>query len=189
MAAIQGLLLDDMQITRAIVSWGFGALNDRSATHAAIVWTGAGLALAAIPFIGLELDLLSGGESDAEALGANTARVKILALAAIAISTATAVAVCGQIAFVGLLVPHLVRKIAGPRHRGLLVLSFLTGAALLLLVIVIQDGLLPALVRGLGRSTLATVLRRLAVLQPGVTTSLFGAPFFILILRRYRRNW
>jgi len=76
MAALQTLLLDDLQVTRAIVSWGFGGLNDRGATHAMIVWTGAAFALTSIPLIGLELDLLAGGESDAEALGANTARVK-----------------------------------------------------------------------------------------------------------------
>ncbi len=191
MAMLQALLLDDLQITRAIVSWGFGALNDRGTTHVAIVWTGAAFALAAIPLIGLELDLLAGGDSDAEALGANTRRVKTLALMAIALSTATAVSVCGQIAFVGLLVPHLVRKIAGPRHRALMLLSFLTGAALLLMVVIIQDGLLPTLAKSFfesGHTTLATLARRLALLQPGVTTSLLGAPFFLILLRRSKRS-
>jgi len=144
------------------VSWGFGGLNDRGATHAMSSGTGAAFALTSIPLIGLELDLLAGGESDAEALGANTARVKTIALATIALSTATAVAVCGQIAFVGLLVPHLVRKLAGPRHRALLLLSFLTGATLLLLVVLVQDGLLPALERSLKGTEHTTSRRSLA---------------------------
>jgi iron complex transport system permease protein len=192
MAALQGLLLDDLEVTRAIVSFGFGTLNDRSAGHVAIVWIGVLGALAAIPLIGLELDILAGGEADAEALGANTRRIKTLALAAIALSTATAVSVCGQIAFVGLLVPHLVRRLARPPHRWLLALSFLTGAALLVLVVVIQNGLLPALGTGLGETqydTAANVARKLALLQPGVTTSLIGAPFFLLLLMKQRKRW
>ena len=192
MAALQTLLLDDLQITRAIVSWGFGTLDDRGAAHVTIVWTGALFSLAAIPFIGLELDMLASGESDAAALGADTRRIKILALASIALSTATAVAVCGQIAFVGLLVPHLVRRIARPRHRSLMVLSFLTGATLLLSVVVIQNGLLPELAQRLaaaGHSGAAMAVRRLATLQPGVTTSLFGAPFFLFLLMRQTRRW
>ncbi len=192
MAALQTLLLDDLQITRAIVSWGFGTLDDRGAAHVTIVWTGALFSLAAIPFIGNELDMLASGESDAAALGVDTRRIKTLALASIALSTATAVAVCGQIAFVGLLVPHLVRRIARPRHRSLMVLSFLTGATLLLSVVVIQNGFLPELAQRLaaaGHSGAAMAARRLATLQPGVTTSLFGAPFFLFLLMRQTRRW
>ncbi|HLX63140.1 MAG TPA: iron ABC transporter permease [Planctomycetota bacterium] len=191
MAGLQTLLLDDVHVTRAIVSWGFGALNDRGAGHALIVWIGAAGALASIPLIGLELDMLASGDADAEALGANTARIKTLALAAIALSTATAVSVCGQIAFVGLLVPHLVRRIARPRHRSLMLLSFLTGASLLLLVVVIQNGVLPELSRRLvvEHEGAARVVRQLALMQPGVTTSLIGAPFFLVLLMRERRRW
>ena len=192
MAALQTLLLDDLQITRAIVSWGFGTLDDRGAAHALIVWIGALFALGMIPFVGLELDMLASGDSDAEALGADTRKIKLLALASIAISTATAVAVCGQIAFVGLLVPHLVRRLARPRHRSLMLLSFLTGATLLVLVVVVQNGLLPEFAKHLesqGSGTFSKAIRRLSTLQPGVTTSLFGAPFFLVLLMRQKRRW
>ena len=192
MAALQTLLLDDLQITRAIVSWGFGTLDDRGASHALIVWIGAAFSLAAIPFVGLELDMLASGDSDAESLGADTRRIKTLVLVGIALSTATAVAVCGQIGFVGLLVPHLVRRLARPRHRSLMVLSFLTGATMLLSVVAIQNGLLPELSQQLGAAGYATssqVFRRLATVQPGVTTSLFGAPFFLVLLIRQTRRW
>lgn len=190
MAGLQTILLDDLQVTRAIVSWGFGTLNDRGAGHALIVWIGAAGALVSIPLIGLELDMLASGDADAEALGANTGRIKTLALAAIALSTATAVSVCGQIAFVGLLVPHLVRRIARPRHRSLMVLSFLTGAALLLLVVVIQNGVLPELARQLkAHEDAAQIVRQMGSMQPGVTTSLIGAPFFLILLMRERRRW
>ncbi len=192
MAALQTLLLDDLQITRAIVSWGFGTLDDRGATHTLIVWVGAAFSLATVPLIGLELDMLASGDTDAESLGADTRHVKMLALASIALSTACAVAVCGQIAFVGLLVPHLVRRIARPRHRSLMLLSFLTGATLLLGVVVIQNGLFPSLsirFAETGFVTASKVARRLATLQPGVTTSLFGAPFFLFLLMRQTRRW
>lgn len=192
MAALQTLFLDDLQITRAIIAWGFGTLDDRGAYHAIVVWIGAAFSLAVIPFVGLELDMLANGESDAASLGADTRKIKILTLACIALSTATAVSVCGQIAFVGLLVPHLVRRIARPRHRSLMVLSFLTGAALLLGIVVLQNGVMPAcseLLRDSGFSQLSKVARRLATLQPGVTTSLVGAPFFLLILLRQKKRW
>ena len=192
MAALQTLLLDDLNITRAIVSWGFGTLDDRGAAHALIVWVGAAFSLITVPFVGLELDMLASGDRDAESLGADTRRIKMLALASIALATACAVAVCGQIAFVGLLVPHLVRRIARPRHRALMLLSFLTGAVLLLSVVVVQNGLLPELSQclgGAGFATLARVARRLSTLQPGVTTSLFGAPFFLFLLMRQTRRW
>jgi iron complex transport system permease protein len=185
MTGLQTLLLDDFHVTRAIVSWGFGALNDRGPVHAAIAWAGVCCALPAIPGLGLELDLLGGGEQDAASMGANVARVKTLALLAIAICTATAVAVSGQIAFVGLLVPHLVRRLSGPRHRWLLLNSFLLGGFLLLAAVVFQNGFCPWLAGALNRSgweRLAALSRRVVSLQPGVLTSLFGAPFFLYVL-------
>ena len=187
MALLQMLLLDDFEITRAMLSWGFGTFNDRSAAHVWIVWSGVACALAAVPFLGLELDLLASGEEDARALGANVARVKLLALLALALATASAVSVCGQIAFVGLLVPHAARFWSGPRHRPLMLNSFLLGALLLLGVVVFQNGFCPWLgcvLAESGSAKLSLLARRLGSLQPGIMTSLIGAPFFMLLLLR-----
>ncbi|HYG74795.1 MAG TPA: iron ABC transporter permease [Planctomycetota bacterium] len=192
MAGLQVLLLQDWQVSRAIISWGFGTLDDRSSFHVTVVACGAVLALISIPFVGLELDLMSGGEEDAAALGADPARVKTLVLACVALATAAAVSVSGQIAFVGLLVPHVTRSIVGPHHRALLPASFLAGATLLVLVVVLQHAAAPIIAeqfQGAGHLTLANIFTRLASLQPGVVTSLMGAPFFLaLLLRQGRRE-
>jgi iron complex transport system permease protein len=191
MAMLQVFLLDDMRIAQAIMSWGFGNFEDRNAFHTGVIWSGAALALAAIPFVGLELDLLAGGETDAAGLGADPVRVKTIVLACIALATAAAVAFCGQIAFVGLLVPHIVRMICGPRHRALLPISFLTGAVLLVLIVVFQQNMCPYFaesLRSTGHAGSARVFDRIVHLQPGVLTSLLGSPFFLILLMRQGRS-
>jgi iron complex transport system permease protein len=235
LAALQVLLLQDWQVSRAILAWGFGTLDDRTTVHLAVVWGGATLALISIPFVGLELDLLAGGEEDAAALGADPLKIKMLVLACVALATASSVAVSGQIAFVGLLVPHVMRMIVGPHHRTLLPISFLAGATLLLSVLVLQHGLCPvisdavaydrvvmksgeeisgkivsetpekvAIVRATTgarvaiprfecasvskhQGRLALLFWRISSFQPGVLTSLLGAPFFLYLLLRQRR--
>ncbi|HEY3324919.1 MAG TPA: iron ABC transporter permease [Planctomycetota bacterium] len=192
MAGIQVLLLQDWQVSRAIVAWGFGTLDDRNTTHLAVVWTGAILAILGIPFVGLELDLLAGGEDDAAGLGADPGRVKTVVLICVALSTAASVSVAGQIAFVGLLVPHVMRMLIGPHHRSLLPISFLAGAALLVGVVAFQHALCPALsdwFAASGSATAARAFKRITALQPGVLTSLLGAPCFIYLLLRQDKRW
>jgi len=170
-AALQSISLENWEVSRALMAWTFGTLDDRSVLHAATVWIGLGLAAAAIPFVALELDLFRGGEEDARALGVNTGRVKLLCLVAAALSAAAAVAVAGQIAFVGLVVPHLLRMLAGTGHRALLALCTVGGALFLL-----------------GTDLLQRALLGDGALQPGVVMSLVGGPFFILLLVRHRRE-
>lgn len=170
-AAIQSLTLRDWEVSRAILAWTFGTLDDRSRLHALTAGVGLVLALVSVPFVARELDLLAGGEADAVALGVNVPRVRLTALAAAALSAALAVAVAGQIAFVGLVVPHVVRLLVGPAHRALLVLTPLAGAVFLL-----------------GADALQRALLGEGVLQPGVTMSLIGGPFFLFLLVRHRRE-
>jgi iron complex transport system permease protein len=170
-AAIQSLMLRDWEVSRAIMAWTFGTLEDRSAFHATTVWTCLAISTAAIPFVAIELDLFKGGEADAQSLGVRVTRVKLLCLAAAALSAAAAVAVVGQIAFIGLVVPHIVRILSGSSHRSLLPLSVLAGAVFLLGTDLLQRSIL-----GEG------------VLQPGVTMSLVGGPFFVYLLVRNRRE-
>lgn len=170
MELIQLLMLDDWHVSQSILAWTFGTLKDRSGWHAATVWCGLLVSLAVIPFTAYELDLMQPGLEDAEALGVNTARVRRLALLAAAFSASAAVAVAGQIAFVGLVVPHLVRRIAGISHRRLLPFSALLGACFLLSADLLQRALLRDL------------------LQPGVLMSLVGGPFFVFLLWSKRRE-
>lgn len=170
-AAIQSLTLAHWEVSRAIMAWTFGTLDDRSPHHAATVWAALAVACTALPFVGLELDLFRGGEEDAEALGVDTRVVKGLALASAALAASSAVAVAGQIPFVGLVVPHLVRLLTGSGHRRLLPLCVLGGGVFLL-----------------GADVLQSVVLGPGALQPGVMMSLIGGPFFLALLLRHRRE-
>jgi iron complex transport system permease protein len=170
-AAIQSLTLKDFEVSRAILAWTFGTLEDRSAHHAAIVWSAVAIAAACLPFVSRELDLFRGGETDAAALGVRTGLVKLLVLSLAALTASAAVAVAGQIAFVGLAVPHLVRLIVGPGHSRLLPLCIVSGAIFLL-----------------GADLAQRILFGASALQPGVLMSLVGGPLFVLLLVRHRRE-
>ncbi len=115
------------------------------------------------------LDVLSLGDVEAASLGIDVGRVRLLLVVAATIGTAAAVAVSGLIAFVGIIVPHTIRMLAGTSYRGLLPLSFVVGAGFLVLCDVIAR----------------TVLSP-AELPIGVVTAFFGAPFFAIALRTMR---
>ena len=168
---IQSLFLDDWIVSRSILAWSFGTLDGRLAWHAATVWAALLATLGAVPFVARELDLMQAGLEDAAALGVDTRRVRWTALAAASLAAAAAVAVAGEIAFVGLVVPHVVRAITGPSHRSLLLLSAICGAVFLLAA-------------DLGQ----TLFLRGLALQPGVVMSLVGGPFFVVLLARRRRE-
>ena len=173
--AIQAFVLSDFEVTRAIIAWSFGTLDDRVGFHAVLIFVGVGIAVAVVPFVRTELDLFSGGEEDAAALGVDTTRVKILALGAAAISASVAVAVAGNIAFVGLVVPHILRLVSKRSHKALLPLCLLAGPVFLLGTDLAQRMLWPSSMHG-----------------PGVTMSLVGGPFFLYLLLRNRkavRTW
>lgn len=170
-AAIQSLVLRDWEVSRAIMSWTFGTLEDRTGLHVATIWVALALSVAVIPLVALELDLFQGGEDDAKALGVAVGRTKLLGLLAATLAAAAATAVAGQIAFLGLIVPHMVRIVASPRHKVLLPLCVLAGAAFL-----VSADLCQRAVFGEGR------------LQPGVLMSLVGGPFFVYLLVKKRRE-
>ncbi len=168
---VQMLVVGDWDVSRSILLWSFGSLQDRQPWHVVVVWSGVALALLVVPFVAWELDLMQPGLEDAEALGVDTARVKLIALAAVAISAGAAVAVAGQIAFVGLIVPHVMRFLTGVSHRTLLWLSPLAGACFLGLADLVCNAALPTV-----------------PLQPGVVMSLVGGPFFVWLLWKKRRE-
>ena len=110
------------------------------------------------------------GEREATHLGVNTERTRLAIVLAAALVTGAAVAAAGVIAFVGLVVPHLVRLAAGPAHSLVLPGSALGGAALVVLADVVA------------RTAAAPI-----ELPLGVITSLAGGPFFLWLLWRTRR--
>ncbi|HSJ28580.1 MAG TPA: iron ABC transporter permease [Acidimicrobiia bacterium] len=116
------------------------------------------------------LDVLSVGEDEAGALGMPVARVRLILVTAATLATSAAVSVSGLIGFVGIIVPHVVRLVAGSSYRVVIPLSMMFGAAFM----VVTD---------LGARTIMSP----AELPIGVVTAFLGAPFFLLVLRRSRR--
>ena len=115
------------------------------------------------------LDVLSVGQSEAGTLGVPAARVRLVVVLAATLGTAAAVAVSGLIGFVGIVVPHLVRLVAGTSYRVVLPLAAIVGAAFLV-----------------GADLVARTVVAPAELPVGVVTAFVGAPFFVLVLRTAR---
>lgn len=117
-----------------------------------------------------ELDLMLLGDERAGQLGVSVERFKLLALGSASLVVAGAVSVSGLIGFVGLMTPHMVRLVIGPRHRLLLPASALAGA----IVLVIAD-------------VLARIVLAPVEVPVGIVTALAGGPFFIWLLVRKER--
>ncbi|MFT3714930.1 MAG: iron ABC transporter permease [Gordonia sp. (in: high G+C Gram-positive bacteria)] len=150
-----------------IVFWQLGSLA--GAVTWTQVWVVAPLVVAAVAASFLlvhKLDLLALGEIQASSLGINVETVRRQVIVLVALLTAAAVAFTGIVMFVGLIVPHVMRLLVGPRHRILLPASVLGGA----LAIAAAD---------LGARTLTH-----GELPLGMLTSLIGGPVFFLLLRR-----
>ena len=122
-------------------------------------------------FFTKEMNILLQGEKRALELGVDVERTKRVLVVTAAILTAIAVSVAGIIAFVGLIIPHLVRLMVGPNHRRVLHFSLLMGAALM----------------GIADLVSRTLLAPTEI-PVGVVTTFIGAPVFIYLLRRGRRT-
>ncbi|MCX4245444.1 FecCD family ABC transporter permease [Paraliomyxa miuraensis] len=153
-----------------VVRWLMGSLEGRSWVHlqGALLPLGAGLALGL--WLRVDLDALQLGRDTAASLGVDLVRTQRLALLSVALLTGAATALAGVIGFLGLVVPHVARRLGGPEHARLLPASALGGALVLLVVDVLDRSIHDV------------------VLPPGALTSLAGAPFFLWLLRRTDAN-
>ncbi|NUP49776.1 MAG: iron ABC transporter permease [Catenulispora sp.] len=154
---------------KQVYSWLFGSFTAADWGLVRLALPYAAVSVLIVTLHARHLDVLALGDDEAATLGLNPVRIRLIVLAAASLATATAVAVSGIIGFVGLVVPHVVRRVAGPGHRLLLPMSLLVGGAFLVLADL------------LARTALAP-----AELPIGVVTSFVGAPFFVLILRATR---
>ncbi len=154
---------------QSIVVWTMGGFSEADWIRVTALAPAAALGMAALWAAGRDLDLLAFGEDPARFLGADIERVKRLILFLSALLTACAVAVGGVIGFVGLIVPHAMRRLVGPGHRALIPASAIGGAAFLLLA-------------DLGART----VRPPTELPVGLITGLMGGPFFLALLRTMR---
>jgi iron complex transport system permease protein len=171
-SAITGFLTfmaDDDEL-ESVVFWQMGSLASVTWTNLAVITPAIILAVVLVTSRAKSLDLLTLGERQAGHLGVDVHRTRRVLVALTALLTAATVAFAGTIGFVGLVVPHIVRLVFGPAHRGVLPLSALTGALLL----VVAD-------------TLARVLAPPSEVPIGLLTSMLGAPFFLVLVLRSRQ--
>jgi iron complex transport system permease protein len=166
---VLALALENWDVGKSIVYWTMGGLEGRTWDHVLLLapFLVGGLVLTMV--YPRDLDALLLGEAQAASVGVDVARTRLVLLLVTALLTAAAVAVAGGIGFVGLVVPHMVRLLAGPHHRRLLPLSALMGA----LVLVTADLAL--------RTWFAA-----NEIPLGVVTAALGAPFFLFLLLRQR---
>lgn len=155
-----------------IMTWLMGSFADRSLLHVWLLLPCVAIGLGLILVQARALDALTLGEEGATALGVDLTRTRLMLMAATAIGVGGAVAVSGTIGFVGLVVPHLVRRFTDGRPSSLLVPSMLGGAALLAVA-----------------DTLVRIVPTLEEPRLGVVTSLIGVPIFLHQLVRARRIW
>lgn len=172
LSAVQTFLQQaNSQELQRIFAWILGGVGTADWSQLRMVAPYALIAIVVLLTHGRLLDVLAVGDEEATTLGMSAARVRFMVLLAASLATACAVAVSGLIAFVGIVVPHLVRRLAGGSYRIVLPLSLLVGGAFLELADLVA------------RTVVAP-----AELPLGVVTAFVGGPFFVLVLRATRRQ-
>ena len=161
----------NVETIRQVYSWILGRLNTASWDEVSLLTPYALLASLVILLHRRTLDVMRLGDAEASSVGIRPQLVRLIVISAASLGTAAAVSVSGLIAFVGIIVPHTVRLLAGSSNRIVLPLSMMFGASFLMFVDL------------LGR-TIASP----AEIPIGVITAFCGAPFFVVVLRASRRS-
>jgi len=156
----------DNDALRRISLWQMGGLDGANSHRVTLAASIAAIVIGFLPRYSQALNAFLLGESEARHLGISVQKTKLFLVLLVALGVGTSVALAGTIAFVGLVVPHIIRLLIGPNHRFLLPLSAIGGAILLLL-----------------SDTFARTILAPIELPVGLVTALFGAPFFISLLR------
>jgi iron complex transport system permease protein len=150
---------------RAVYGWLLGQLGRAQWSDVGLVLPYLGVAVVVLLLCGRALDVLAVGDDEARSLGVHPGRLRLIVILAASLATASAVAVSGLIGFVGLIVPHIARRMVGGSHALVLPVSLLAGGAFLVLA-----------------DLVARVVLAPAELPLGVVTAFIGAPFFAGLL-------
>jgi iron complex transport system permease protein len=161
----------NLDTVRQVYVWILGRLSTAGWSEVRLLLPYAVVCFAVLLSQRRTLDVLAVGDDEASTLGLHPQRSRLLIVVAASLGTAAAVSVSGLIAFVGIIVPHTVRLLAGVSHRVVVPLSMLFGGAFLVLT-----------------DLLARTIVSPAELPIGVVTAFFGAPFFVVVLRTSRRG-
>ena len=162
------LLVPAEQASR-LTYWLVGAVGNESGTTLALGAALVGVSVAALVLLSARLNLLTLADEEAASLGLDVRRARAAVFFAASTATGAAVALGGMVGFVGLIVPHLVRRVVGPDHRLLVPASALFGAAF----VVVADALARLAFLPLGTEP-----------PVGAVTAFLGGPFFLWLLRR-----
>lgn len=171
MVSLIKFFVDPMKL-QSIVYWLMGSFS--LAEWSQVRSAGIGILLGCLPILLLRwrLNVISMGDEEAQTMGINVARKRLIFIIAATLAATSAVAVSGIIGWVGLMVPHLVRMLAGPDHRRLIPLTLASGATFMILA--------------------DTAARNLSDfdIPVGIITAIAGAPFFVYLMRRNgKESW
>lgn len=167
----QGLMLSDGKMFDQVLVWLVGSVTGRGTEQLLNVLPYMGIGMVLALLLAGQLNVLAMGETVAQGLGQRTGLIKALAAAAVILLAGGSVAVAGPIAFVGIIIPHIIRHFVGADHRWILPYCALTGAILL----VSAD---------IGSRYIAMPKE----IPVGVMTAILGVPFFVYIARRGVKN-
>ncbi|CAK7009251.1 FecCD family ABC transporter permease [Fusobacterium varium] len=171
--AISSIILTNLMESqiKEYIFWSIGSLSGRRWEHF-LFGIGPIIFLSFILFYhGKELNILLLGDEEAKSLGINIRKMRKKILVIVAVLTAVSVCISGNIGFVGLVVPHILRKIIGADNRKLLKGSFLAGAFFLTL-----------------SDLISRVILAPSEISVGIITSLIGAPYFIYLIIKIRKE-
>lgn len=164
----QGMIIFNEQ-AKDVLYWLVGSINGKTWTHVNLIlpWSLSGLLIAAV--FSRSVSILVLGENMAQGLGQKVQRIRILAGILVIILAGSSVAVAGPVGFVGLIVPHIARKLVGGDYRRIIPFSALFGAVLLVYA-----------------DVLARFIAYPFESPVGIVTAIIGAPFFLYLARRGR---
>ena len=163
----QAMILFYENTTSAILHWIVGGVNNANGAdgRTLLPWTIIGLA-GAIALAG-KLNVLGLGEDLARGLGENVTRIRVLGAVLVVVLAGSSVAIAGPITFIGLVVPHIVRRLVGPNHYVVIPICAIVGADVLVYADILSRYINPP-----------------DEVPSGVVTALVGAPYFIYLARR-----
>jgi len=165
------VLADPYDQLPAITYWLLGSMTAITRSDVLSVLPAVAVGLVPLVLLRWRMNLLTLGEEDARALGVDTVKTRLVLIAAATLVTAATVSVTGIIGWIGLVIPHIARMLAGPDFRRLLPVAMLLGAAYLLVVDMLA--------------------RSIAAIEVplGILTAVVGAPFFLWLLIAGKRGW